>query len=322
VPEPGPELVAPLGLLLRGHQGQLPSGSLVLWLVHLLKLSTPTLQRLRPEKRARKGGDAKAEASRADLISRRVAMVYRLCDRDALGGPRLKEGNVKTIFMLIAMTVTAAVPIPGRFNYDGNIDDAFVRFLEKLPTDATVQISSRGGFSDDAIAAAEIIERRRLHLSVGEVGASACVDYLFPVAKSVTFLPTSIVAMHGNSILTYEMFNERGFGRFSICSYVDAYKLRSIWQRHGVREDAWRETVQRLGIAGVRKTYNGQCGQIVFERDFWVPTSDQLREMYGNRIIGQVCADDPVCVRTRIAYRWPDTPLVVGDEQMQLPSPW
>ncbi len=207
----------------------------------------------------------------------------------------------------------ASLPI----EYNGAIDASFVQILIDAPEGSTIELSSRGGRASMASQAAEIVEQKGFHLIIGEVCASACVDYLFPAAESVTISTTSIVAMHGNPIVDYEGLQEHGFGHLAGCRRPWAERLQAIWSRNGVDDDAWRETLDRLGFAGVSVAEGTECGRVDFQRAFWIPTSLQLRSMYGDNVIGSACADDRACIETRIAHRWRGIPLVVGDVEIR-----
>jgi hypothetical protein len=196
----------------------------------------------------------------------------------------------------------------------GRILPEFVEALEKVPEDSTVEITSGGGSSYDAIIAAEIIESKRLHIIIRGECTSACVDYLLPAARSVVLLNSPIVALHGSTISDYSLLVEYGRRDFALCVKDNARRLWELWARNGVSPDVWRQTTDRLVPAYVSLYHDEACGTVRFHRSFWLPTESQLQAMFGERISGRTCVDDPECVARLARPREPGQAIVVGEE--------
>lgn len=82
----------------------------------------------------------------------------------------------------------------------GQISEQTVRLLEEAPAGVTtVVITSQGGDTVAAIAAARIIRKRGYELEVRRYCLSACAQLILPAAKKATLIDLPIIGMHHSS---------------------------------------------------------------------------------------------------------------------------
>jgi len=84
-----------------------------------------------------------------------------------------------------------------------------------------------------------------------------------------------------------------------------------------------KERLPRLEPRNVFEVPDGKCYRSFFwtRHDFWIPTSDQLRRLWGLKFTGSVCADDEACRRDFLPQVFvAGTHLMVGDDEVIIPK--
>ena len=217
------------------------------------------------------------------------------------------------------------------------ISKPFVECMENLADGATVEIRSPGGDSGSGHEVAKLIKQKRLKIRVVDFCKSACVEYIFPASDEIELAPNAIVGLHGNEMADVRVAEQLGYRHITDCRspLIGAFlaDIEELWFDADVSPDSWMQTVDRLEPVGLKTRpigsavrnikWTGANGAAcnaetvfvtnIYRHDFWLPTGDQLRDLFGDKVRGKTCADDPQCVFTYARYRNAEGSAIVGD---------
>lgn len=205
--------------------------------------------------------------------------------------------------------------------FDGIIDEKFIEFVNKTPQNSTFYLSSFGGNVSFALQAADIIKRKHLSVKLDQICISSCVDYLLPAFQHIYLVNNPVIALHGNDAFGY-IYGFDYLKKNKIKYPPDNYdncklaseQLMGYWKANDVNSDYLLTSTKRLGIDKV-EGFNGVCPNIVFDNKFWVPNSEQLIKLFGQKVTGTVCADFEECASDRIAGRRKEDKMIIGDKE-------
>ncbi len=201
----------------------------------------------------------------------------------------------------------------------GRIDESVNQKLQSLNSNhARIVVSSGGGLPDSALSMARQIEDAENDLVILGVCNSACAEYLLPAANSLIFQDNPIIGFHWNAMMIESLYKRHGRKDLEYCTHQDSKELYNLHVRSQVTPKFWQETFSRLGHSHFSLDYKvDECPwkKMAFENHLWLPTSEQLRNLWGLKFSGSVCADNFNVCKEKIDVRWAKgTRIVVGDE--------
>lgn len=175
---------------------------------------------------------------------------------------------------------------------------------------------SNGGNYKTAIAIGEKIRAFGNDIAVVEQCLSSCAEFLLPAAKSIHAVNKPLIGFHKNPEILNFLKKSAGS---NYCSDSDfgANEQRQFLAKMGKPTSSWRSILLRLDDS-VYEAFNpieGTCttDKILYRHTMWYPTTTQLREIFGLRINGAVCADSYDCFSQKLRSKRKKT-VVVGNE--------
>lgn len=180
-------------------------------------------------------------------------------------------------------------------NYNGPIDDNFVKFIGTVPENGTINLTSSGGLGIFALQASNLIAEKGIKGRIYVECMSACVDFLFPSFQQIELIGNPMVGVHGNPYIEFERAkisfpNEFKANQFRSCKF-EADWLSSIWSKNNVNVDLLIELTDKLYFESSQIS-NKKCPEIKWKYNFWLLSGAELRSIFGDKIKGSSCADD------------------------------
>lgn len=168
-------------------------------------------------------------------------------------------------------------------------------------------IESRGGHSNDFIERAWILEETHPTVIVKNVCISACAEYILPVASKIILEDSPIVAMHGSPIIL-QMVRDKAFNNEpSGCLETSSQMLKMVQDNNSVHPDYNQDQINYLSVKSVERgdvIQGCQLANVMFENDYWLPTSAQLDKYFAADIEGKTCADELESCKETLDRRW------------------
>lgn len=175
-------------------------------------------------------------------------------------------------------------------------------------------LSSQGGDPDTAQVIAEVMRDKSIALTVSLACVSSCAEYLLPAAASLRFKDDAIIGFHQTPAMIESFRPPRGDEiQLPTCDYGDN---AAVYQDYSSAPDAWRETLARLQLDRTQLRTTPNCVEVAFRftHDLWLPTSQQLRDIWQLDFKGDVCADDYNRCRVRLREVFAQSgSVVIGD---------
>lgn len=179
------------------------------------------------------------------------------------------------------------------------------------------EFSSRGGSTRVALKLGEKIKDAGVTLVVNNECSSNCAEIILPFSKKVIFEQNPIIEFHGN-IQSYSHYVENdAIKDKEHCNWLYKRQLEKLLTQKNLNLNFWKEQMKRLEPDVSFEYIYRTCPKrhYNFKNNYWLPTSAQLRELWGLEFDGTVCADFPKDCKKRIDYRWmKGTRVVIGDE--------
>jgi len=197
----------------------------------------------------------------------------------------------------------------------------FDKILEEIESASNdnqqLHFNSSGGKVSVALKLAKEIKKRKLSLIISKECLSNCAEILIPSASNVKFFQSPMIGFHGN-IQSYSFYVQKlAKNNTSYCKWGYVEKQVSILESAGLNTDFWTEQMLRLKPDITFHYEDKKCPsrEYNFKNKLWLPTGKQLRDLWGLKFEGSVCADDFDLCKKKIDYRWKKgTRVVVGDE--------
>lgn len=205
------------------------------------------------------------------------------------------------------------------FEFRGDIDYKFVDFLKTVPEGTSVSLTSRGGFDAAAFAASRLMSEKRLSLDVRGYCLSACADIIIPSASKVILRDFPIIGMHGNPATAYLKAHlvqpTMTQDQLETCAWF-ANEVKALWSSSadGTRLVDSYDTV----LVPLSATAGKSCPRVKYQHLYRLWSGDELRELFGLRIIGQTCADSKECIENSLSTKWPGATLVLQKRLISL----
>jgi hypothetical protein len=190
-------------------------------------------------------------------------------------------------------------------------------FILKNKPGHTVYVMSVGGENAAGLRMAQSILENENEVKVMIICFSACAEYLLPAAHEVEFVSHPLIGFHWNSIMDLALLEQYG-GDLSLCDTTNAEELQKILQSKFMDRGFWKETLEHLEL----QYYDVQPKESAcpwsrrsFKNHVWLPTSVQLRDLWGLRFTGSVCADNFKDCTKVIDFRYKEgARVVIGDD--------
>ena len=197
----------------------------------------------------------------------------------------------------------------------GTVNKRFYARFSQIHGPVEIEINSKGGWPKYAQKIADHMIDNDMSVIIKKNCLSACAEYFLAAAEHVTFNDLPIIGFHGNPMMRREITIAEYPKQSRLCYFNLTGKFERMYIDKGVNKDFWKEQESRLHLIPEYEDMNGcPALQFKFEHKFWMPTSEQLRDLLGLKFEGQVCADSPECIQERLLTRWKKgTTFVVGD---------
>lgn len=183
-------------------------------------------------------------------------------------------------------------------------------------TSYPVVFNSTGGRTSVSLKISDIILEEDLSIKVDRFCLSNCAEILLPAAKNVYFENAPLIGFYG-SMLSYEGFTKlHAKKNANLCNWVYARRQEELLERKNLSKGFWKEQMLRLkpNISFEYKPDSCPWRVYKFENQIWLPTGEQLEEIWGLDFTGSVCADDLNSCSKRVNKRWrKGTRIVIGD---------
>jgi hypothetical protein len=205
-------------------------------------------------------------------------------------------GFVVGLILLLPVNIAQSEEV----RLDGAIDAHTTELLSRLKRGDTLVVNSPGGNGLLALVLARRVQDLELNVRIDGRCMSACADFLLPAAKQILLGHGAVVGLHGSFISDAHILDENFPQQRHPCVELGEEWQSELWAKAGVRATGWKETTRRLQVMRVEPPMNNACGKVIYRHRFWYPTSKQLQALFGRKFIGALCADDAVCVNSRI----------------------
>lgn len=220
------------------------------------------------------------------------------------------------LFILVIALLSTTGCLKKRYKLNGKIDQEFLAKVKSIPANEEVIVTSGGGNIYYADEVALLFKNRDLSTVVKRYCVSACAEDILPSSKRITFANRPIIGFHHNSIMAYDLAKERNID-LSSCNIDSAFFQKEIYGWKNLSLKFWKETYNRLEPLYVEFQDKGRnCPKFIwkFKHEVWIPTSIQLRELWGLEFEGETCADEmDSCMRKVDAYWEKGKSVVIGD---------
>lgn len=225
---------------------------------------------------------------------------------------------MKWLIVFFCLTSVACSDGSNPIKLSGRIDSQMYQKLDpEKSANKDIIISSGGGETDYAFKIAQRIIENQNGIVVKDYCISACAEDILPAAKSISFRKRPIIGFHRNSFMNRAQMIRYG-GDVSNCSNKGIKNQQYLHELRGLNTEFWKETEKRLSLVSYQVVPKGKScpwKRRKFRNYMWLPTSKQLRELWGLKFQGEVCADEIAFCRRRIDARWKKgTRIVLGDE--------
>jgi hypothetical protein len=222
------------------------------------------------------------------------------------------------IYLILSFLALSACGDGNRTTFIGRIDEQFLRTLEHENSfGRKLIITSSGGDIKTAYKAALNIRENKNTISIKNLCLSACAEDLLPAGHKIYFRDKPIIGFHWNAFMNNALAIEHG-ADLSLCSSMGLSYQHQIYGFRGLNENFWKETQKRLVLESYHLSGKpSECPKKLrtFKNQWWLPTSKQLKELWGLEFQGSVCADSFNSCKWMIDIFFDEgTRIVVGDE--------
>lgn len=233
----------------------------------------------------------------------------------------ISVNNLRVLLGALVITCTACSPrnvsIDTLINLeDPNYDEINQLIITANNNNTFLVFNSEGGMTDFSLRIAKLLQVKQTSIKITRECTSGCAEILLAAAHNVYFENKPIIGFHGN-ILSYRYYVDSLAVRDkNKCGWRYAEETEILLAEKSLNKFFWREQMKRLNPD---VTFNYKllgCPEMIdnFENQMWLPTSQQLRELYGLEFSGEVCSDHLKSCAKRINKLWPKgTRIVVGD---------
>lgn len=225
---------------------------------------------------------------------------------------------VNIISLLLLFTAISGCSNSNQLQLSGRIDEEMFNKFEKLNKPGKqIVLSSGGGETILSYKIARNIELNENIVVIKGECLSACAEDILAAAKGVIFKSEPLIGFHWNSYMNRAQMIRYG-GDVSLCTSKGIDNQKYLYDLKKLNLDFWKEIERRLVLERfqvVPKTNACPWKHREFKNRMWLPTSDQLKNLWGLQFDGSVCADNIEYCQKKIDGRWKaGSRIVVGDE--------
>ena len=225
---------------------------------------------------------------------------------------------MKFISPLLFFLVLVGCKQAGAISIKGRIDN---ELLSKLKTvdlqNAIIRVRSGGGDTEAGAKLGQYILDKNTSIIIARECISACAEFVMPAAESIRFENSPFVGFHWSPAMDFGQYKRAG-ANMDFCKFPAAKIQDNILNSRSLNPGFWMEIERRLDLEEfyfVKKT-NENCPWKVrnFKNHLWLPSGQQLRELWGLKFEGKLCADNYQACKNKIDRRWKrGTRIIVGN---------
>jgi len=198
------------------------------------------------------------------------------------------------------------------------VNDSLANHIKSIEAESfTLTIRSSGGDTDEASNLGIFLTKKNLSVEVHDFCHSACAEFILPAANKVVFLDNPLVGFHWNPMMDYYQYLNSETD-ISSCTFNSLENQKALLINRNLNLQFWRETEKRLKLTQFKLIDVGEdCPWKIrkFKNQFWLPTSEQLKSLWGLKFDGALCADDFERCKTKVDDHWSKGKrIVIGDE--------
>jgi len=222
-------------------------------------------------------------------------------------------------FLLILVTapVRNSTKLQSNGLFEQNLDKIYKSIDNSIEDNSVLSFNSIGGLTSIALKVSDRIAKHNITIVVSELCISNCAEIILPSGKKVIFRNDPIVGFHGNMQASRHYINNFAEKDTQYCNWLYADAERKLMISSNLNPDFWTEQAKRLKpkVTFNYKEYSCPRRNFNFDNDMWLPTSAQLKELWGLEFKGTVCADIIKKCRKKIDRFWKKgSRIVIGDE--------
>jgi len=215
------------------------------------------------------------------------------------------------VFVLLGCHDTQSIYVSSR------IDQSLTNYITSIDEKTIIiTIQSSGGDTRDAARLGAYLLTKNLSIDVHDYCHSACAEFILPAADTITFTNKPLVGFHWSPIMDYHQYVRAG-ADMSICHFDSLADQRKLIKTRKLNAEFWKQTETHLNLTKYKLVGKGEaCPWKIreFKNKMWLPTSQQLRELWDLKFEGAVCADNFEECKTKIDGNWTKgSRIVVGD---------
>lgn len=205
------------------------------------------------------------------------------------------------VLLAASFGISSCAKAGGANEYNGLINDDFIQFIEQQKEGNNIVLTSNGGNETFALKAADIIIKKKLTATIRGYCMSSCVDFLFPAFEKINLDHFPTIGLHGNTHLTNVVIQKIPEQASKIPENIKndclakEQHLMKIWRDRKTYYSIIDDNLLESKADHIRVDGKG-CGVVFYGYGYWFPTSDQLKQIFGNKFTGNVCSDSAGCV--------------------------
>jgi len=204
----------------------------------------------------------------------------------------------KSVSLIIISSVLISCTKVAHHEISGVIDEETAAIiLEKNFSKIEIDLNSPGGKAGPSIQIAEFLSDKDVTFNVKGVCSSACAQVLLPVGDVINFVEDPMIGFHNSLSLELHHYIQNG-GEIDDCPIFQDLARREAQnlKQNDMNSEFWKEVGYRLKVQDFKlvKYSDDSCEgyDYNFEHLIWYPTGHQMRDMFGLKFSGSVCADD------------------------------
>lgn len=211
--------------------------------------------------------------------------------------------------------------------FGGRVDKALYSEILSLSESQTAVFFSTGGEDKYSDMIADFLIEKSIDLIIPYMCISACAEDILTAANELYFFDSPVIAYHGSS--QNALFHLKSGKHLDPCpnpmskqrlldQYTNGVKNKIIrYRKTGHNINFWKEQEKRLKDFSFKFNMkeSNHCERIVSysNADYWLPTSDELKNLLGLKFQGNVCADDVECYSKKLLlYFGPDQKFIIN----------
>ena len=239
-----------------------------------------------------------------------------------LGMTSMLQDNVSTLRLRVTVCLSLALLAACREDQSiylsAQINQQRADYIQSLDA-KNIKMSIRSSGGDESVTSqlGIYLLSKNLSLDVHGYCYSECAEFLLPAADSLNFIDMPMIGFNWSPNLDYHQLI-KAKSNISACLLDSLANQKQLQKTRNLNVNFWKETKIRLVITKyLSLDINDKCPLILRESEnhLWLPTSRQLRELWGLKFEGSVCADNFNKCTIKVDQFWSKgTRIAIGDE--------